>query len=190
MRIGFMNGMMLGILNFLFIGCYVWLINRKISPLFLCYCCLRCLSLLVAMMISSMVGIVVPMFFHKIKAALAVASRPLITTINDLVAVLTFMGCQVSYCSSSWNWRAAPDHHVIVGAGREPLHFGKRHMGIEETVYGVLSECTMQRTVIFTICSTELNKKAVRSILKQREGWTEIYWDEKFKELIFHFCNC
>lgn len=32
------------------------------------------------------------MFFHKIKIDPAVASGPLITTINDLVAVVTYYG--------------------------------------------------------------------------------------------------
>ena len=50
------------------------------------------LALLVAMVISSLVGTVVPMFFHKIKVDPAVASGPLITTVNDLVAVITYYG--------------------------------------------------------------------------------------------------
>lgn len=49
-------------------------------------------SLMTAMVISSMVGTLVPMFFHKIKIDPAVASGPLITTINDLVAVVTYYG--------------------------------------------------------------------------------------------------
>lgn len=32
------------------------------------------------------------MFFHKIKVDPAVASGPLITTVNDLVAVVTYYG--------------------------------------------------------------------------------------------------
>ena len=50
------------------------------------------ISLLVAMVISSLVGTLVPMFFHKIKIDPAVASGPLITTVNDLVAVVTYYG--------------------------------------------------------------------------------------------------
>lgn len=44
------------------------------------------------MVISSMVGTVIPMFFSKIKIDPAVASGPLITTVNDLVAVVTYYG--------------------------------------------------------------------------------------------------
>ena len=49
-------------------------------------------SLLLAMVISSLVGTLVPLFFHKIKVDPAVASGPLITTVNDLVAVVTYYG--------------------------------------------------------------------------------------------------
>lgn len=50
------------------------------------------ISLVAAMVISSLVGTLVPIFFHKIKVDPAVASGPLITTLNDLVAVLTYYG--------------------------------------------------------------------------------------------------
>ncbi len=43
-------------------------------------------------MISSLVGTLVPILFHKIKVDPAIASGPLITTINDLVAVVTYYG--------------------------------------------------------------------------------------------------
>ena len=48
--------------------------------------------LLTAMIISSLVGTLIPMFFHKIKVDPAVASGPLISTVNDLVAVVTYYG--------------------------------------------------------------------------------------------------
>ena len=50
------------------------------------------LSLLVAMVISGFVGTIIPIFFHKIKIDPAVASGPLITTINDLAAVIAYYG--------------------------------------------------------------------------------------------------
>ena len=49
-------------------------------------------SLLLAMLISSAVGTCIPLFFKKINIDPAVASGPLITTINDLVAVVTYYG--------------------------------------------------------------------------------------------------
>jgi magnesium transporter len=44
------------------------------------------------MVISSAVGTLIPLFFNKIHVDPAVASGPLITTINDLVAVVTYYG--------------------------------------------------------------------------------------------------
>ena len=49
-------------------------------------------SLMLAMLISSAVGTFIPLFFKKIKIDPAVASGPLITTVNDLVAVVTYYG--------------------------------------------------------------------------------------------------
>ena len=92
MRVGFSNGLFLGILAFLFIGLYVFLFKHNpIGHAFLISGCVG-IALLVAMMISSMVGTLIPMFFHKIKVDPAVASGPLITTVNDLVAVITYYG--------------------------------------------------------------------------------------------------
>ena len=92
MRVGFSNGLFLGILAFLFIGLYVFLFkNNPIGHAFLISGCVG-IALLVAMVISSMVGTLIPMFFHKIKVDPAVAYGPLITTVNDLVAVITYYG--------------------------------------------------------------------------------------------------
>ena len=47
---------------------------------------------MLAMFISSLVGTLIPIFFKKINIDPAVASGPLITTVNDLVAVITYYG--------------------------------------------------------------------------------------------------
>lgn len=44
------------------------------------------------MVVSSLVGTIVPMLFKKIGVDPAVASGPLITTINDLVAIVVYYG--------------------------------------------------------------------------------------------------
>ena len=44
------------------------------------------------MVVSSIVGTSIPLFFKKIHVDPAVASGPLITTVNDLVAVVTYYG--------------------------------------------------------------------------------------------------
>ena len=45
-----------------------------------------------SMVLSSLVGTVIPIFFKKIHIDPAVASGPLITTVNDLVAVVAYYG--------------------------------------------------------------------------------------------------
>ena len=92
MRIAFSNGAILGILSFLVLGLYIALFKGK-SFLF-AYAVSGCigLSLMVAMVISGAVGTLIPLFFKKINIDPAVASGPLITTINDLVAVVAYYG--------------------------------------------------------------------------------------------------
>lgn len=92
MKIGFCNGGLLGILALVFLGAYIT--SFKGYPLSTALFISGCvsISLLVAVIISSLVGTLVPIFFHKIKVDPAVASGPLITTINDLVAVVTYYG--------------------------------------------------------------------------------------------------
>ena len=92
MKVGFLNGLFLGILSFIFIGLYICVLKHyPMGHAFLISGCVG-FSLMVAMVISSMVGTLIPMFFHKIKIDPAVASGPLITTVNDLVAVITYYG--------------------------------------------------------------------------------------------------
>lgn len=91
-RIGFFNGLFLGIMAFMFIGGYICIFKHNpVHYAFLISGCVG-LSLMVAMVISSLVGTLIPIFFNKIKIDPAVASGPLITTVNDLVAVISYYG--------------------------------------------------------------------------------------------------
>lgn len=91
-KVGLLNGMILGIMALFFLGIYIHIFKGyTFGNAFLISGCVG-ISLLVAMVISSMVGTVIPMFFNKIKIDPAVASGPLITTVNDLVAVVTYYG--------------------------------------------------------------------------------------------------
>lgn len=92
LKIGFSNGLLLGILAFGLIGVYVAIFKHYTwSFAFSVSGCVG-IALLVAMVISSFVGTIVPMFFNKIHIDPAVASGPLISTVNDLVAVITYYG--------------------------------------------------------------------------------------------------
>lgn len=91
-KIGLLNGGLLGILALVLLGIYVHAFKGYAwAGAFAVSGCVG-ISLVLAMMVSSMVGTVIPMFFHKIKVDPAVASGPLITTVNDLVAVVTYYG--------------------------------------------------------------------------------------------------
>ena len=92
MRIAFSNGLILGILSFAAIGLYIVIAKGK--PFAFAYAVSGCIgaALLLAMVISGAVGTCIPLFFKKINVDPAVASGPLITTVNDLVAVISYYG--------------------------------------------------------------------------------------------------
>ena len=92
MRIGLCNGGLLGLFSFAVIGLFIFMFKGK--TLMFSFAVSGCIgvSLLLAMVISSAVGTCIPLFFKKINIDPAVASGPLITTVNDLVAVVTYYG--------------------------------------------------------------------------------------------------
>jgi len=99
MRVGGTNGLILGSIAFVCVGLFVHYF--KINPhTFVAYTWAEAFSvsgivgfsLFAAMVVSSLIGTIIPIFFHKIKVDPAVASGPLITTVNDLVAVVTYYG--------------------------------------------------------------------------------------------------
>ena len=92
MRVGFINGAILGSLSFVLVGAYI-LIAKSSSPTF-SFAVSGCigLAIIIALVVSSFVGTAIPIFFKKIKVDPAVASGPLITTVNDLVAVVAYYG--------------------------------------------------------------------------------------------------
>ena len=91
-RIGLANGLILGLLSFAVVGLYLYVL--KGNPFSFAFGVSGCIgaALLLAMVISSLSGTVIPLFFKKINVDPAVASGPLITTINDLVAVIAYYG--------------------------------------------------------------------------------------------------
>ena len=87
-----LNGTILAVMALSFLGCYIHFFKGYAwnTALLLSGCVGA--SLVVAMVVSSLVGTLVPMLFHKIHIDPAVGSGPLITTINDLVAVVVYYG--------------------------------------------------------------------------------------------------
>lgn len=91
-RVGLANGLVLGILSFAFIGLYLIVLKGQSAMFAFSVSLCTGIALLVSIMLSSITGTVVPIIFKKLKVDPAVASGPLITTINDLVAVVTYYG--------------------------------------------------------------------------------------------------
>ncbi len=92
LRVGLFNGLILGTCSFVFIGLYLFLVkdNAPLLSFSVSFC--TGLAMLLAMLLASVAGTCVPLLFKKLKLDPAVASGPLITTINDLVAIVAYYG--------------------------------------------------------------------------------------------------
>lgn len=90
-RVGFANGLIFGTPSFAAIGVYLCLMGNATTLPFAVSLCLG-VAMVLAMLVSALFGTLIPLFFRKIGVDPAVASGPLITTVNDLVAVLTCYG--------------------------------------------------------------------------------------------------
>lgn len=90
-NIGLINGAILGVMSFLAIGLYLFLSGNEVLFAFSVSLCLG-VAMIFAMVISAFSGTLIPLVFQKIGIDPAVASGPLITTVNDMVAVVTYYG--------------------------------------------------------------------------------------------------
>lgn len=92
MKIGFFNGVILAVMALVFLGTYIHLFKGFSLGYSLMISACVGVSLVGAMVVSSLVGTLTPIFFKKVGVDPAVASGPLITTINDLVAIVVYYG--------------------------------------------------------------------------------------------------
>lgn len=90
-RIGLLNGGILGVLSCAAIGGYLVLTGNAAPLAFAVSGCLG-VAMVLAMVVSSLSGTLIPLLFQRLGIDPAVASGPLITTVNDLVAVVTYYG--------------------------------------------------------------------------------------------------
>ena len=90
-RIAFFNGLIMALCSVVIIGLYLCLRGNAPQLSFITSSCVA-LALWFAMMISGFTGAGIPMIFSKIGIDPAVASGPLITTVNDLIAVISYYG--------------------------------------------------------------------------------------------------
>ena len=91
-RIGMGDGTILGLTSFVVIGLYIYFLKDHNALYAFSVSGCTAIALLVSMTMSTAMGTVIPIFFKKIHVDPAVASGPLITTVNDLVAVVTYYG--------------------------------------------------------------------------------------------------
>lgn len=89
-RVGLCNGLILGGLSFLLVGVYLQLL-RGVAGGFAVSLCIG-IAMLIAMLLSGISGTAIPILLKKCRIDPAVASGPFITTVNDLVAVVTYYG--------------------------------------------------------------------------------------------------
>ncbi len=91
-RIGALVGLALSLVSFITVGLFVYYI--KLESFAFSFAVSGCISaaLVISMTVASFTGTIVPILFQRLKIDPAVASGPLITTLNDLVAVVTYYG--------------------------------------------------------------------------------------------------
>lgn len=92
MRVGLVNGLLIGSLAFCVSALFIILAKGIVGvAAFMMAGCVG-VALVLAMMVSSCTGAAIPLFFKKIGVDPAVASGPLISTLNDLIAVIAYYG--------------------------------------------------------------------------------------------------
>ncbi|MDO4483426.1 MAG: magnesium transporter [Clostridia bacterium] len=91
-RTGLTCGFLMGLISVVFCGLYInFTKDYSLGFSFAVSGCIG-LAMMLAMTVSSITGTCIPMFFQKVGVDPAVASGPLITTVNDLVAVVSYYG--------------------------------------------------------------------------------------------------
>lgn len=90
-RVGLCNGLILGCISIALIGGLLWLRGETLTLAFSVSFCTG-IALMIAILLSSIAGTGIPLLFQKVGVDPAVASGPFITTVNDLVAVVTYYG--------------------------------------------------------------------------------------------------
>lgn len=91
-RVALLNGVVLGAISFAIVSAYLFVFaSYAVSFVFAAAGCVG-LAMCFAMAISGLTGAAIPVCLYRFGADPAVASGPLITTINDLVAVISYYG--------------------------------------------------------------------------------------------------
>ena len=92
MGIACLGGLVLGGISFLTVGSYLFVVDAYAPAFVLSTAGCVGIAMCFAMTVSGLTGAAIPLCLYRLKADPAVASGPLITTINDLVAVISYYG--------------------------------------------------------------------------------------------------
>lgn len=90
-QVGLGNGLLLGLCSAVLVTGYLVITGSGVTLSLAVAGCLG-LAMVLSMLVSSLFGTLIPILFQQMGIDPAVASGPLITTVNDLVAVVTYYG--------------------------------------------------------------------------------------------------
>ncbi len=92
MKVGLGNGLILGLISVLVVGFYVHFAKGEMWSYSVTVSLCVGFAMLVAMLVASITGTIIPLFFNKIKVDPAAASGPFISTLNDILGVALYYG--------------------------------------------------------------------------------------------------
>jgi magnesium transporter len=91
LKTAFFSGLVLGALSFLVVGSFLFAVGKKGAYAFALGGCVggaMCLSV----MLAGLLGALIPLLLYRLHIDPAVASGPLLTTVNDIVAIVSYYG--------------------------------------------------------------------------------------------------
>lgn len=91
-RVALLNGTALGLISFVIVSAYLLLFTSYGLIFTISVALCVGLAMCIAMTVSGLTGALIPISLYRLGVDPAVASGPLITTVNDLVAVVTYYG--------------------------------------------------------------------------------------------------
>ena len=91
-KVGLGNGLILGLISVLVVGVYIHFAKGEAWNYSVTVSLCVGFAMLVAMLVASITGTIIPLFFNKIKVDPAAASGPFISTLNDILGVALYYG--------------------------------------------------------------------------------------------------
>ena len=98
-RIAFFNGLLIALISFVVVSLYLIISKTEIDPSYQSQyipifktAAVVSSSLIITMVISGLIGTLIPIILQKCKVDPAVASGPFITSINDIMAIVVYYG--------------------------------------------------------------------------------------------------